>query len=330
MMQFKDGFGRVHDDLRVSVTDRCNLRCSYCMPEEPVWFAREEILSYEEMMRIVRIALDHGVRKIRLTGGEPLVRKDLPSFVALLSSDSRVEDLSLTTNALMLRGMAADLVTAGLKRINVSLDSLDRQRYAELTRRDRLDRVLDGIAAAGEVGLRPIKVNTVFLPGVNDVELESMVEHARVHGWEMRFIEFMPLDNANGWSRTRVVTGEEVRRRIHRRWPLVVDPDGDPHAPATRYRFADGRGGVGFINSVSAPFCGNCSRLRLTADGHFRVCLYDENEVDLKSPLRAGASDADLAELMVRAVKAKGRGGALDLLESKTMRSTRTMHQIGG
>ena len=328
---FQDGYGRVHDDLRVSVTDRCNLRCAYCMPEEPIWFERDVMLTYEEIGRLVRIAAGRGVRKIRLTGGEPLVRRDLPELVAQLADVSGVDELSLTTNALLLAGQAAALRTAGLTRINVSLDTLDPARYARLTRRDRLRQALEGVAAAAAVGLSPIKVNTVLLRGVNEDEVETLVEHARDQGWELRFIEFMPLDNDRTWDLSRVIRGEVVRARIERRWPLVVAGDQDPHAPARRYRFADGRGAVGFINSVTEPFCASCSRLRLTSDGKFRVCLYDEREIDLKGPLRAGADDASLERLMEQAVRAKQRGGALEILESQSaLPLTRTMHQIGG
>jgi cyclic pyranopterin phosphate synthase len=326
-----DGFGRAHDDLRISVTDRCNLRCAYCMPVDPVWFPRAEILTYEEVTRVARVAMRAGVRKLRLTGGEPLVRRDLPELVRALAELPGLDDLSLTSNGLRLGEMAEDLASAGLRRINVSLDTLDRERYAEMTRRDRLPRVLAGIEAAVEAGLAPIKVNTVLLPGINDDEVESMVEHARTHGWELRFIEFMPLENDDSWDASRVITGDEVRRRIARRWDLEPDPAADPHAPATRYRFRDGCGAVGFINSVSEPFCAACSRLRLTSDGKFRVCLYDENELDLKTPLRAGVDDARLRALMERAVRGKGRGGALEIIESRTRRRpSRTMHQIGG
>jgi cyclic pyranopterin phosphate synthase len=328
---FQDRYERVHDDLRVSVTDRCNLRCSYCMPSEPVWFPRDKILTYEEIHRLVRITTEHGVRKIRLTGGEPLVRRDLADLVGMLAGLAGIEDLSLTTNGLLLRSMAGELKSAGLQRVNVSLDTLQAERFAAMTRRDALAKALDGIAAAIEAGLSPLKVNSVVLRGENDDEIEDLVGHARNHGWELRFIEFMPLENGRTWDLSRVISGAEVRRRIERHWPLESRPQEDPHAPATRFRFRDGRGSVGFVNSVTEPFCASCSRLRLTADGHFRVCLYDLDEVDLKTPLRAGASDEDLAQLMRRAVDAKGRGGALEILEHKSVLPlVRTMHQIGG
>ncbi len=327
----QDSFGRVHDDLRISVTDRCNLRCNYCMPEEPVWFPHAEILSFEEIVRLVRIAVGRGVRKLRLTGGEPLIRRDLPLLVRMLASVSGVEDLSLTTNGLLLDTMARQLADAGLTRVNVSLDTLLAERYRALTRRDVLQRVLAGLEVAREVGLAPIKVNTVLLRGVNDDEAETLVSHAREHEWELRFIELMPLENGSTWELSKVVPGEELRRRIDSRWPIEPDPQRDPHAPATRYVFRDGKGAVGFIDSVSRPFCSSCSRLRLTADGKLRVCLYDDRETDLKAPLRAGATDADIERLMVDAVLGKGRGGALDILETRAaIPLKRTMHQIGG
>jgi cyclic pyranopterin phosphate synthase len=328
---FQDRYDRIHDDLRVSVTDRCNLRCSYCMPTEPVWFPRDKILSYEEIVRLVRITTQYGVRKIRLTGGEPLVRRDVPDLVGMIAGLPGIEDLSLTTNGLLLGSMAGALKGAGLRRVNVSLDTLSAERFAAMTRRDALSRALDGIAAAIEAGLSPLKVNSVVLRGENDDEIERLVEHARNHGWELRFIEFMPLENGGTWDLSRVVSGAEVRSRIEKQWPLESWAQDDPHAPATRFRFRDGRGSVGFVNSVTEPFCASCSRLRLTADGHLRVCLYDLNEVDLKTPLRAGATDEDLALRMQRAVSAKGRGGAVQILEQKSaLPLVRTMHQIGG
>jgi len=328
---FLDGFSRVHDDLRVSVTDRCNLRCAYCMPEDPVWFRHSEILSYEEIARLVRITIGRGVRKVRLTGGEPLLRRDLTTLVRLLAAESAIDDLSLTTNGLGLGKMAQELADAGLDRVNVSLDTLRPERYRELTRRDVLERILAGLEAAVTAGLGPIKVNTLLLRGVNDDELEQFVGHAREHGWEVRFIEFMPLENGETWEPSRVVSGAEVRRRIHRQWPIEPDPEASPHAPATRYVFRDGKGAVGFIDSVTRPFCSTCSRLRLTSDGKLRVCLYDDREVDLKTPMRAGADDNELERLMLKAVAGKGRGGALEVLEQqKAIPLARTMHQIGG
>jgi len=330
-MTLRDNFGRIHDDLRISVTDRCNLRCSYCMPVEPVWFPRSEILSFEELARVARIAVRRGVRRVRLTGGEPLVRRDLPVLVGLLADVPGIDDLSLTTNGVLLEAQAEALAAAGLRRVNVSLDSLDRGRYEQITRRDGLAAVLRGLAAARAAGLAPLKVNTVLLRGVNDDEVETLAGSAREHGWELRFIEYMPLSNGEGWDLARVVRGDEVRRRIDHRWPLEPDPGADAQAPASGWRYRDGAGRVGFIDSVSRPFCATCGRLRLTADGVLTNCLYDTRETDLKSLLRAGASDAEIERRIEQAVRAKGRGGALEILERQApLPLVRTMHQIGG
>jgi cyclic pyranopterin phosphate synthase len=237
----------------------------------------------------------------------------------------------MTTNGLLLDRSVERLARSGLRRVNVSLDTLDPQRFEGLTRRRVLDRVIEGIGAAVAAGLNPVKVNTVVVRGVNDDEIEEFVARARDERWELRFIEYMPLENGDGWDRSRVVPGEEIRRRIDSRWPLEADPAGNPRAPATRFRFRDGKGSVGMINSVSEPFCKSCSRLRLTADGKFRVCLYDAAEVDLKTPLREGKSDDELERIMRDALSRKGRGGALEILERQAaLPLRRTMHQIGG
>jgi cyclic pyranopterin phosphate synthase len=326
-----DGFGRVHDDLRLSVTDRCNLRCAYCMPEDPVWFPREHLLSFEEIGRVAAVLAGAGVRKVRLTGGEPLVRRDLPDLVRMLAGLPGIEDLSLTTNGVLLARHACALRESGLRRVNVSLDTLDPRRFARMTGRARLPEVLEGLRAAAGAGLSPIKINAVLLRGVNDDEAESLVDFAREQGCELRFIEVMPLDNHAAWDPARVVSGAELRQRIAARWPILPEIPEDPSAPATRYRFADGRGRVGFVDSVTRPFCGDCSRLRLTSDGRVRVCLYDDREVDLRGPLRSGATDEALLSLVRQALAGKGRGGAIDLLQSRQAPVlVRTMHQIGG
>jgi cyclic pyranopterin phosphate synthase len=330
-MGFLDRFHRDHDDLRVSVTDRCNMRCSYCMPEAPVWFPRNQILDYEEMHRLIGVFVRHGVRKIRVTGGEPLLRKDLARFIRLLSGTSGIDDISLTTNGILLEKYARQLADAGLDRVNVSLDTLDPDRFRRLTGGNGLDRVLTGLEAASEAGLTPLKINTVLLRGFNEDEAERFVETTRQRGWEIRFIEFMPFENGGLWDPGRVVTGREVLDRIDARWPVFRDPPGTASAPAKRYRFRDGLGTVGFINSVSEPFCADCSRLRLTADGKFRVCLHDGAEIDLKVLLRKGASDRELADRIREAVRKKGRGGSLEILEREgSISGSRTMHQIGG
>jgi cyclic pyranopterin phosphate synthase len=301
------------------------------MPVEPTWLPRASLLRFEEIERLTRIAVSLGVRKVRLTGGEPLLRRDLHELVRRLAAIDGVCDLSLTTNGVLLEPAVAALRAAGLARVNVSLDTLDPARFERMTRLAALDRVLAGMAAAAASGLAPVKVNTVILRGGNDDEIESIVERARTEGWELRFIEFMPLENGGTWDRGRVVTGAEVRARIAARWPIEPDRPQDPHAPATRWRFRDGHGTIGFIDSVSAPFCDACSRLRLTSDGHLRVCLYDDAETDLRTPLREGAGDAEIAERIRAALGRKGRGGALEILSRGAgIPLARTMHQIGG
>jgi len=328
---FVDTFGRVHDDLRLSITDRCNLRCAYCMPEEPIWYPHASILTFEEITRVARVAVAEGVTKLRVTGGEPLLRRDVVRLIGSLAAIPGLRDLSLTTNGVLLDPLARQLVDAGLRRVNVSLDTLDRARFARLSGRDRLPEVLRGIEAARAAGLAPIKINAVLLRGDNEHEAVELVRFGRENGCEVRFIEFMPLENDQSWDLGRVVSGASVRQAIEAVWPIVPDPAGDPHAPASRYVFADGGGAVGFIDSVTAPFCGACSRIRLTSDGKFRVCLYDDNETDLRAALRGGESDAAIAAHMQSAVARKGRGGALDILESKhAIPLARTMHQIGG
>ena len=330
-MAFIDSFGRIHDDLRLSVTDRCNLRCAYCMPEEPVWYPHGAILTFEEITRVARIAIASGVTKIRVTGGEPLVRRDIATLIGSLAALPGLGDLSLTTNGVLLEPLAEDLARAGLPRVNVSLDTLDRDRFARMSGRDRLPQVLSGLAAAASVGLGPIKINAVLLRGENEDEAVDLVRFGRESGFEVRFIEFMPLENDRSWDLGRVVDGASVLRTIAAVWPVVPDPAGDPHAPASRFLFKDGKGAIGFINSVTAPFCGACTRTRLTSDGKFRVCLYDDKETDLRAALRGGVGDAAIAGLMRDAVMKKSRGGALDILDAKAaMPLARTMHQIGG
>src|SRR5438132_6799921 len=286
-----DTFGRVHTDLRISVTDRCNFRCSYCMPAEDMkWLPREGILTYEEIERVARVLHGLGVTAVRLTGGEPLVRADLPVLVRKLCALG-FEDLSLTTNGVGLPHLAGALVDAGLRRVNVSCDSLDRQRFASITRRDALDAVLAGMDAAEAAGLAPVKVNVVLMRGVNDDEVVDFAAFARATGRPVRFIEYMPLDAAHAWERPDVVPGTEIVERIDAVWPLeaVAGRDDDP-APADRYRFADGGGEIGVIASVTDAFCGTCNRLRLTADGALRNCLFAVREWSVRDVLRSGGS----------------------------------------
>jgi GTP 3',8-cyclase len=328
---FVDSFGRIHDDLRLSITDRCNLRCAYCMPEEPVWYPHGAILTFEEITRVAKVAIGSGVAKLRVTGGEPLVRRDVATLIEALAALPGLADLSLTTNGVLLAPLADALAHAGLRRVNVSLDTLDRSRFARMSGRDRLPHVLSGLEAAARAGLSPIKINAVLLRGENEGEAVDLVRFGRDHGYEVRFIEFMPLENDRSWDLGRVVSGASILRSIAAVWPVVPDPAGDVHAPASRFVFEDGKGAFGLINSVTAPFCRACTRIRLTSDGKFRVCLYDDGETDLRAALRGGASDEAIAGLMRDAVTRKSRGGALDILEAKAaLPLARTMHQIGG
>jgi cyclic pyranopterin phosphate synthase len=322
-----DSYGRVHDDLRISVTDRCNLRCTYCMSEEGMTFLpRAALLSIEEIVRVARVAKGLGVSSIRLTGGEPLVRKGLPDLVAQLAAIG-FEDLALTTNGMRLAGMADVLVTAGLRRVNISCDSLRADRFESIRRRGDLDTVLRAMEAAESVGLSPLKVNVVLLRGHNDDEILDFAAFARDTGRIVRFIEFMPLDAEGSWDRSQLVPGHEILERISAVWPLEPDDHRGP-APAERLRFADGRGEIGLVSSVSQPFCGNCNRLRLTADGAIRNCLFSDDEHPVRDLLRDGGTDAELALLFRRAVWGKLPGHGIN--EPGFLRPVRSMSMIGG
>jgi GTP 3',8-cyclase len=324
-----DSWGREIRSLRVSVTDKCNFRCTYCMPAEGLeWLPKEEVLSFEEIARLVGVLARMGVREVRLTGGEPLVRRDLPRLVEMLAAIPGVEDLSLTTNGVLLDRLAEPLVHAGLERINVSLDSLSHVRFAELTRRDALDAVLRGLAAAERhPELRPIKVNCVAIKGFTEEEVPALAELARRKPYVVRFIEFMPLDADQAWRDDRVLTGAEIRALIEERWPLVELPAG-PSSTARRFRFADGAGELGFVSPVSEPFCSSCDRIRLTADGQLRTCLFSRREWDLKGTLRSGASDDELAERVRFAVRHKELKHRVN--DPGFVRASRSMSQIGG
>ena len=327
-----DPFGRVIRDLRISVTDRCNFRCTYCMPEEGmVWLPRSEVLTFEEIERISRLMVErYGVESIRLTGGEPTVRHRLPVLVARLAA-LRTEhgpvDLAMTTNGATLRGLAGELREAGLGRINISLDTLDRQRFIEMTRRDELDHVLDGISAAQEVGFDPVKINTVVQRGVNDDEIVALAEFGRDHGVEVRFIEFMPLDASGGWNDRSVVGQDEIIGRIAAVHPVEQLPARGA-APADRWRYLDGPGTVGVIPSVTKPFCGDCDRVRLTAEGQLRTCLFATDEFDLRAAMRNGEDDDQLAARIERAVGTKWAGHRINQVDF--VRPKRSMSQIGG
>jgi cyclic pyranopterin phosphate synthase len=324
-----DRFGRVATDLRVSVTDRCNLRCTYCMPAEGLtWLPRSEILDYEELARLAGIFRAMGVRTVRLTGGEPTMRRNLPELVRQIRAVAPDVDLSLTTNGLMLDELAAPLAAAGLDRVNVSIDSLLRHRFAEMTRRDALDRVFAGLRAAEAAGLTPIKLNCVVLRDTNDDEVADFAAYARATGYEIRFIEYMPLDADHAWERAKVVPGAEVLDRIASLYPLIGVDDEGP-APAKTFRFADGApGSVGVIASVTEPFCDACDRMRITADGQFRTCLFAMTETDLRGPLRGGATDRDVEALVRAAMWDKGAGHRIN--HPDFVQPARTMSSIGG
>ena len=321
-----DTFGRVHRDLRISVTDRCNFRCTYCMPEEGMqWLPREDILTFEEIERLARLLVErHGIESIRLTGGEPTVRAHLPVLVEKLAK--LPVDLALTTNGATLRLVAHDLAAAGLTRINVSLDTFDRDRFRAITRRDELHKVLDGIDAALEAGLRPVKVNAVMMRGVNDDELLDFAQFGRDKGVVVRFIEFMPLDADQTWSNGAVVTAAEIVERIGAVYPL--EPLAPSSAPAARYRYRDGAGEIGIVASVTQAFCGTCDRVRLTAEGKFRNCLFALDESDVRTLLRNGASDDDISACFENAVHAKWAGHQINQVHF--IRPKKSMSQIGG
>jgi len=321
-----DSFGRVHRDLRISVTDRCNFRCTYCMPEEGMtWLPRADVLTFEEVERVASVLVHrHGIRSIRLTGGEPTVRAHLPVLVGKLSP--LPVDLALTTNGATLRSCAADLAAAGLERVNVSLDSLRQERFAALTRRDELDNVLDGIDAAVEAGLTPVKVNVVVVRGVNDDEIVDLARYGRDNGVTVRFIEFMPLDGGETWEAGQVVSQQEILERISAVFPL--EPTVRGSEPAERFRYLDGRGEVGIIPSVTRPFCEQCDRIRLTADGQLRSCLFSLEDHDLRGVLRSGGSDDDLSDAIEACVGAKWAGHAINKVQF--VRPRRSMSQIGG
>ncbi len=325
----RDGHGRLIGDVRVSVTDRCNFRCQYCMPAEGLpWLERGAILSFEEIARIVGLLAAMGVHDVRLTGGEPLVRRDFPRLVAMLSEREHVREVSVTTNGYLLERDAAALVAAGVNRFNVSIDSLQRDRFYELTRRDALPQVLRGLERlAGFPEAHPIKVNAVAIRGFTEQEVIPFAEMARRTPYEIRFIEFMPLDADRAWEPDRVLTGEEIRAAIDAVYPLVALPR-ERHATARVYRFADGRGRIGFINPVSEPFCGDCNRIRLTADGRLRTCLFSLNETDLRGPIRAGADDRELEVIIRRAVWRKELKHHVG--EPGFIQPLRTMSAIGG
>jgi cyclic pyranopterin phosphate synthase len=323
-----DRYGRIHDDLRISVTDRCNLRCVYCMPEEGMTFlARSALLSYDEITRVAQVARQLGVTSIRLTGGEPLVRNQLDRLISSLSGLG-FSDLAMTTNGIRLAAMAKPLAASGLRRVNVSCDSLRDERFASIRRRGDLRTVLHAMDAAEAAGLTPLKVNVVLLRGVNDDEIVDFAAFARDTRRVVRFIEFMPLDGQGQWDRSQLVPGQEVFERISNVWPLEAVPAGVGPAPAELFRFVDGGGEIGLISSVTQPFCGSCNRLRLTADGAIRNCLFSDDELTVRDALRRGDGDEVIARMLRESVWAKYPGHAIN--EPDFLRPTRTMSMIGG
>ena len=351
--ELRDSHGRVMRDLRVSVTDRCNFRCLYCLPETeeaanfyrtrwtgagttvasvPIayeWKPRSELLSHEEIERVVRVGAGLGIDKVRVTGGEPLMRQGVEELVGRLSAVRGVRDLAMTTNGFLFGRKAKALQEAGLRRVSFSMDSLDRVNFLRMTGRDGLAEVLDGIRLARELGMTPVKVNAVVIRGMNDHEVEALVEFGRQEGLSMRFIEFMPLDASRAWQRDMVVTGAELLGRLRARWEM--EPVGVPERSAEtarRWRFADGRGEVGIIAPVSEPFCGHCNRLRLTADGKLRTCLFSIGEHDLRPMLRGGATDEELAGRLVEIVRGKEAGHRIG--KADFVQPARTMSCIGG
>jgi len=351
----RDSHGRVMKDLRVSITDRCNFRCLYCLPEteeaarfyrakfdalrnpKPValtpiryeWKPKEHLLTYEEIERLVRIAAGLGVEKVRVTGGEPLLRHGVPELLVKLAAIPGIRDLAMTTNGFLFAKHAEALRAAGLRRVSFSMDSLDPANFKKMTGREGLAEVLAGIAQAQQLGFSPVKVNAVVIRGLNDHEIEALAAFAREHDLSLRFIEFMPLDSGHAWQKEMVVSGREILGRLRERFDLVpVDPSGNPAETARRWAFADGRGEIGIIAPVTEPFCGHCNRLRLTADGKLRTCLFSVEEHDLKPLLRGDATDDDIAAELVGLVAHKEAGHRIG--KADFVQPARTMSCIGG
>ena len=328
--QLVDSFGRSHNNLRISVTDRCNLRCFYCMPEhDPEFMPRAELLTFEEIERVVRIGTTLGIDRVRLTGGEPLVRRELHKLVAAIVRIPAIRDVGLTTNGIFLRDQAQQLREAGLSRLNISLDALDAETFEQMTRRHQIDQVLDGIEAAREAGFDPIKLNAVSVRGLTESQIVPFGRLAREGHLGVRFIEFMPLDAANEWERDRVLFAHEILAALEGEFgPLDPVSSGDTRAPASEFRFRDGRGTIGLIASVSQPFCGSCNRFRLTADGKLRNCLFSLEETDIRELLRGGGSDAGIAVAMKRCIAEKKEGHEIN--SARFIQPERPMHSIGG
>ena len=324
-----DGFGRIHTDLRISVTDRCNLRCTYCMPLEVTFKPREELLTYEEITRVARVAAGLGIRTIRLTGGEPLLRRDLAQLVRQLVAVPGITEVALTTNGLLLADQAASLRQAGLTRLNVSLDSLREDVFERIARRSGVDRVLAGLAVARREGFDDIRINAVSIKGLTEGEIVPLARFCRAEGFHLRFIEFMPLDAEHAWEKSQVLSGADVRALLEAQvGPLVAVTAADAGQPAVDYRWGDGTGRVGFIDPVSHPFCDRCDRLRLTADGQLRNCHVSTVEWDVRHVLRIAGDDAEIVSLLRECVAAKRAAHGIDTPTFE--RPARAMYQIGG
>lgn len=329
-MLLTDSHSRQMQSLRISVTDRCNLRCFYCIPREDIeWLPRNHLLDFDEIERLARLFVQAGIRKIRLTGGEPLLRRDLPHLVERLGKIPDLEDLALTTNATQLVALAEPLAKAGLKRVNISLDSLRAETFFQMTRRDLHQQVLDGIAAAEAAGLLPIRLNVVLVRDINEAEILDFARFARERAYQVRFIEFMPLEHGERWGKDVLVPGHEVREKIDAVFPLLPESDPDPHSPSRNWVFRDGAPGqIGFIDSVTQPFCSACNRIRLTADGKLRTCLFSLQEHDLLARMRSGASDEELLDFTQRVVLTKEKKHAIS--DGIYVKPKRTMSAIGG
>ena len=324
-----DGMGRTIVNLRISVTDRCNFRCTYCMPADNVEFMdRSNLLSFEEIQRVAQIVSRMGINRLRLTGGEPLMRKNLPVLIKMLNEVDGIDDIAMTTNAYFLKDQAQSLKDAGLKRLNVSLDALDPEKFRDVNRRDCLQSVLDGLDTARKVGFKSIKINAVAVRNFSETEIMSLIEMGRSDGFEIRFIEFMPLDSDKVWERDKVLFGHEIVNMIKENYDLVPIDNSLEIGPASEYNFADGKGKIGIITAVSNPFCDHCNRIRMTADGKLRTCLFSTEETNLKELIRAGATDKTIIETLKQAVLVKEPGHKINLDDFE--RPTRAMHAIGG
>jgi len=324
-----DGMGRTIVNLRISVTDRCNFRCTYCMPADNVEFMdRSHLLSFEEIQRVAQIVSRMGINRLRLTGGEPLMRKNLPVLIKMLNEVDGIDDIAMTTNAYFLKDQAQGLKDAGLKRLNVSLDALDPEKFRDVNRRDCLQSVLDGLDTARKVGFKSIKINAVAVRNFSESEIMSLIEMGRSDGFEIRFIEFMPLDSDKVWERDKVLFGHEIVDLIKENYELIPIDNSLEIGPASEYNFADGKGKIGIITAVSNPFCDHCNRIRMTADGKLRTCLFSTNETNLKELIRSGATDETIIETIKQAVLVKEPGHKINLDDFE--RPARAMHAIGG